>query len=668
MEQPPYRPFVVAVSVTGLGVLAVTAATGAAEALERADTLLVLLALAILIAELFPVAISDDEGELSFSTTFAFALLLTDGIAAVIVVHALALAISDGIRRRPLERLVFNVAQYAICWAIAGGVLAALTGDLPDRNGLEYVEARWAPALVVSATTFLLLNMAFSSTPPALARGIAPLAAMRADLGFHAWSTTVLIALVPVILVAADYDLWLFPLLGIPLVAIQLGSRQAVINEHQARHDSITGLPNRESLTRTLGDALRHGDRHGTHVGLLIVGLHHFKEVNDTLGHRRGDLLLREAGHRLAALGRPRDHVARLGGDEFALVLNPVDGPEDCTRVAEAAIAALHQPFDVRGVELNVGAGVGVACHPQHGSTVDALLHHADVAFDKAKISHRDWVLYRHDFDEHSVQRLELVGDLRRAIDDGELQLFFQPQVELVGGELRAVEALVRWRHPERGLLSPEEFIEPAEHTGLIRPLTMWVVGEALAQGDRWRARGIGLPIAVNLSVRSITKELPRDLAAILGDREHANLELEITETVGMEDADAALDVLHELTALGIRLLVDDFGTGFSSLAYLKRLPVSAIKIDRSFVMEMGRDASDRAIVRSTIDLAHHLGMEVVAEGVDSVRALDELRALGCQLAQGFLISPPLPAEEFDQWRAAGGFRRTAGRRGVALP
>jgi diguanylate cyclase (GGDEF)-like protein len=531
VRQSPHRPFVVAVSVVGLGLLAVVAVGRAGHVLERADTLVALLAAAILIAELFPVAIPDDEGEVSFSTTFAYALLLTDGVVAVMIVHAIALALADGVRRRPLERVVFNVAQYAICWAAAGAVLTALTGDLPDRNGLQYLDADAVPALVASAVVFLLLNTALATTPPALAHGVSPVALIRSDLGFHAWSTAVLIALVPVVLVAADYDLSLFPLLGIPLVAIQLGSRQAVINEHQARHDGLTGLPNREYLTRWLRAALRRGDRRREQVGVLIVGLSRFKEVNETLGHRRGDLLLQEAAHRLAALARPGDMVARLGGDEFAVVLQGVGGVEGCAAVAERAIGTLAEPMTIRGVALDVGANVGISCHPSHGRSVDALLRHADVALEKAKSSHRPWVAYEHDFDEHSLERLTLVASLGGAIDRGELVLHFQPQVGLGAGELRGVEALVRWRHPERGLLAPEQFVGPAEHTGLIRPLTLWVVEAALEEADRWRAAGHDVPVAVNLSARSITPELPRDLAGLLGARGDggAALELEIT-------------------------------------------------------------------------------------------------------------------------------------------
>jgi diguanylate cyclase (GGDEF)-like protein len=644
-----HRPFVAAVSLLGLAILAAFAIADAADVLEQADGLLVLLALAILVAELFPVEIPDGDGEVSFSTTFAFALLLTDGVAAVVIVHGLALAIAEAVRRRPFERLVFNVAQYAICWALAGGLLVALTGDLPDEDGLQYLELEYLPALVASAAVFLVLNTALADTPPALSRGVSPWLMIRGDLLLNGWWTVVLVALVPGILVAADYSLWLLPLIGLPLVAIQLGSRQAVLNEHEARHDRLTGLSNREDVARVLERALHRAERQGEQVGVLMIGLTRFKEINETLGHRRGDLVLAEVARRLAAVAGPGDVAARLGGDEFALIVGRAAGVKGCVAVAERALAALAEPVTIRGVELDVAATAGIACHPDHGRTFDALLRHADVALGRARAAGPAAVVYSEAFDEHGVERLTLVAELGQAIDADELELVYQPQVELETGRLRAVEALVRWPHPERGELSPEAFIEPAEHTGVIRRLTMWVVRSALDQADRWRASGLDVRVAVNLSVRSITPDLPGELAAVLRGR-RAQLELEITETVGMEDAEGSLAVLEELRALGIRLSVDDFGTGFSSLAYLKQLPVSAIKIDRSFVMEMDSEASDRAIVRSTIDLARHLGMEVVAEGVESGAALAELRALGCHLAQGFAISPPLGAEALEAW------------------
>jgi diguanylate cyclase (GGDEF)-like protein len=650
----PHRPFVAAVAVVGLALLTAFAIGGAAEVLDDIDGLMLLLGLAILVAELFPVEIPDGDGEVSFSTTFAFALLLTDGVAAVVIVHGLALAIAEAVRRRPFERLVFNVAQYAICWSVAGGLLVALTGALPDENGLQYLELQYLPALFASAAAFIVLNTAFADTPAALSRGVSPWLMIRGDLLQNAWWTVVLVALVPGILVAADYSLWLLPLIGLPLVAIQLGSRQAVLNEHEARHDRVTGLSNREDVARVLERALHRADRQGWQVGVLMIGLERFKEINETLGHRRGDLVLAEVAKRLSDVTGPSDVAARLGGDEFALILGRVSGVGECVSIAERALASLAAPVMIRGVELDVGATAGVACHPGHGETFDALLRHADVARSRANAAHRPAVVYSADFDEHGVERLTLISELGTAIDADELELVFQPQIELETGRLRAVEALVRWPHPERGELSPEAFIEPAEHTGVIRRLTLWVIQSALAQSERWRAAGLDLRVAVNLSVRSITPDLPRDLAIILDGHDPDRLELEITETVGMVDAEGSLAVLEQLTALGVRLSVDDFGTGFSSLAYLKQLPVSAIKIDRSFVMEMDSEASDRAIVRSTVDLARHLGMEVVAEGVESEAAMAELRALGCHLAQGFAISPPLGAQALADWAAQG--------------
>ena len=654
MAPSSHRPFVAVVSLTGLALLVAIAIGGGQELIDDLDGLLLLLAAAILVAELFPVEIPDGDGEVSFSTTFAFALLLTDGVAAVVIVHALALAIAEAVRRRPLERLAFNVAQYAICWAAAGGLLLAITGDLPDENGLQYLELEYLPALVASAAVFLVLNTALASTPPALSRGMSPWLMIRGDLLLNAWWTVVLVALVPGILVAADYSLWLLPLIGLPLVAIQLGSRQAVINEHEARHDRVTGLSNREDVARVLQRSLHRAERQRWQVGVLMIGLDRFKEINETLGHRRGDLVLVEVARRLQEFAGPRDVAARLGGDEFALILGRVSGVEECVAVADRALASLAVPVMIRGVELDVAAAAGIACHPEHGEVFDALLRHADVALSRAKSARLPRVVYSESFDEHGIERLTLVSELGRAIDADELELVFQPQVELATGRLRAVEALVRWPHPERGELSPEAFIEPAEHTGVIRRLTLWVIQSALAQADRWRASGLDLRVAVNLSVRSITPDLPRDLAILLEGHDAGQLELEITETVGMVDAEGSLAVLEEITSLGIRLAIDDFGTGFSSLAYLKQLPVSAIKIDRSFVMEMDSEASDRAIVRSTVDLARHLGMEVVAEGVESDAAMAELRALGCHLAQGFAISPPLGAEALATWAAQG--------------
>ena len=435
------------------------------------------------------------------------------------------------------------------------------------------------PALVGTAVVFLACNTALASTPPALSRGVSPWLMIRSDLLLNAWWTVVLVALVPGILVAADYSLWLLPLIGLPLVAIQLGSRQAVINEHEARHDRVTGLSNREDVARVLERALHRAARQGGQVGVLMIGLERFKEINETLGHRRGDLVLAEVARRLSAVAGERDVAARLGGDEFALILGRVDGVEDCVAAAERVLAALSVPVMIRGVELDVARGGRASpATPSTATTFDALLRHADVALSRAKASHRPARRLR-----RGVRRARGgAAHARRRARPRDRRRRARARLPAAGraghGTAAArVEALVRWPHPERGVLSPEAFIEPAEHTGVIRPLTLWVIQSALAQADRWRAAGLDLRVAVNLSVRSITPELPRELAIILEGRQ-GQLELEITETVGMVDAEGSLAVLEQLTALGIRLV----GRRLRHGLLLAGLPQAAARSARS--------------------------------------------------------------------------------------
>jgi diguanylate cyclase (GGDEF)-like protein len=650
----PLRVFVASVCAAGLLVVAVCV-RNAGSLLADADVLVVLFGFAILLAELYPLDLPGHQGQATYSTAFAFALLLADGIAAVILVHVVTVMMADVVRRRPVAKIFFNAAQYALSWAAAGTVLHAFGAPAVDRAGLEYLQPSHLPALAAAALVFLLVNTVLASTAPALANGASPLAYIRADFGFQLTMTTVLMALVPIVLVLGAFDLTLIPLLWLPLAAIQVGGRQAVINAHQARHDALTGLPNRTQLHERLSSALAAaGPGGGGHVGVLLMDLDGFKEINDTLGHHHGDVLLQQVADRLRASMRPGDLVARLGGDEFALLLPDITGTDDAVAVAQRTLATLEGPAYVQGVELDVRGSVGVACFPEHGSDVDELLSGADMAMYSAKQARSGWALYDEALNQHTPERLALVSDLRRGLERDELMLEYQPKLDLATGEVCGVEALVRWRHPERGVMPPAEFVGLAEQTGLIRPLTMWVVREALRQTQRWRAEGLELRVAINLSVRSLTRELPDAIAALLlehGATGH-ELEFEITESMMMANPAEGLEILQELSDLGLRLAVDDFGTGYSSLAYLKRLPVSELKIDNSFVREMDVDASDRGIVRSTIDLARHLGLSVVAEGVESAATLAELRDLGCNSAQGFFISPPLPPKELAAWVA----------------
>jgi diguanylate cyclase (GGDEF)-like protein len=652
------RIFVAAVSAAGAGLVAGIALSDADGLTSGLDALVLLFGLAILVAELFPLDVPGHEGQATFSTTFAFALLLARGVEDVIVIHVVTVVAADLIRRRQPAKLLFNAAQYALSWGAAGAVLMLAWPGATAGGGLQYLQLAAVPAVAATAATFLLVNVMLASTPPALAGGLSPLASMLGDLLFQVSSAVVLLALVPAVLVVADFSLALIPLLWIPLVAIELGGRQAVINQHQATHDTLTGLPNRAHLHARLASALQQAAAGEGQVGVLMMDLDGFKEINDTLGHHHGDLLLQQVARRLTEQTRPGDLVARLGGDEFAILLPTATGVEDCVAVARRVLAGLEGPMSVKGADLDVRASAGIAVAPMHSADVDGLLSCADMAMYHAKGTRSGWAVYDEELNQHTPERLALVADLRRGIERDELLLHYQPKIALADGRLQGVEALVRWSHPEHGLMPPAEFVELSEHTGLVRPLTRWVIREALHQSHRWRAAGLAIPVAVNLSVRVLSRDLAAEIEALLRecDAPGSWLELEITETTMMADPREGFDALHALRALGIRLSVDDFGTGFSSLGYLKRLPVSEIKIDRSFVTDMDRNESDRAIVRSTIDLARHLDLEVVAEGVETPEVLDELCRLGCAFAQGFLISRPLEADAVAAWaRGASG-------------
>ena len=424
-------------------------------------------------------------------------------------------------------------------------------------------------------------------------------------------------------------------------------------NRHQAMHDALTGLPNRTLFRDKAHDAMAAARRSGTQVAILLIDLDRFKEVNDTLGHHIGDLLLAEIGARLRDLVPPSGIVARLGGDEFAVLLAKRPDRAVAVELVHRMTDALYQPFPVDGLNLEVEASVGIVMFPDDGDDIDLLLQRADVAMYLAKEAKTQFEFYHPDRDRYSADRLVLLGELRRAIAGSELVLHYQPLIDLGTGSVQSVEALVRWNHPERGLIGPDHFVPLAEQSGLIWPLTQWVLAEALAQLALWRGRVEVPRVSVNLSARSLTHpELLREIGTTL--ERYAippqMLELEITESTVMADPDRAQDVLHRLRRLGIELAVDDFGTGHSSLTYLQRLPVDWLKIDKSFVMNMATDVNDATIVRTSVELGHSLGLRIVAEGVETTQALDQLTDLGCDVGQGFHISRPIGADRLEAW------------------
>ena len=446
-------------------------------------------------------------------------------------------------------------------------------------------------------------------------------------------------------------------LTGISAIMRDITDRLAMEHEmkHRALHDTLTGLPNRALLANRCGQLLRADKRAGTRTGLLVIDLDRFKEVNNTFGYQVGDELLRQVGPRLAGVLRDVDTVASLGGDEFAVLLPDMHGADDVTTVAIALAAALEMPFHVGGVDLDVEARIGVVISGEHGQDAATLLQHADFAMNYAKVQTLGVFAYDPAFDSHPPSKLALLGDLRRALERGELVLYYQPKVSVSTGDVVGVEALVRWQHPERSLVFPDDFIPMAEHTALIGPLTRHVLDIALAQVRTWIDAGRPLPIAVNLSVRNLLDEhLADQVAELLAAHgvPGALLELEVTESAIMIDPVRARQVLEQLSALGVRISIDDFGVGYTSLSQLTTLPVSELKIDRSFVMTMGNDPGNATIVQSVIDLGHNLGVTVVAEGVETEQVLTALAGVECDVAQGYHLCRPLPAADFDRWFA----------------
>jgi diguanylate cyclase (GGDEF)-like protein len=421
--------------------------------------------------------------------------------------------------------------------------------------------------------------------------------------------------------------------------------RQMEEIEYRALYDELTALPNRTLFRDRIAESLGADS-----VAVLLLDLDRFKEINDALGHETGDLLLREVGARLGP-ELSAATFARLGGDEFGILL-PGASVDDALAEAARVHEALEQPFPLRGLELEIATSIGIAHFPEHGDDVDMLLQRADVAMYLAKDAHAGTALYDREQDANDAARLALAAELRRAIEDEQLVLHFQPKADLRSGIVVGVEALVRWEHPNRGVVPPNDFIPVAERTGLIKPLSRHVLAAAIRQCGAWNDAGGNLHVAVNLTIPDLLDlELPDYIVGLLEDAgvRPDQLELEITESTILADPFRVRQVLSRFNEMGVTLAIDDFGTGYSSLAYLRRLPVQTIKIDRSFVMGMCDDESDATIVRSTVDLARNLGLNVVAEGVESREIWDALRALGCSLAQGYFISRPVPADELER-------------------
>ena len=423
--------------------------------------------------------------------------------------------------------------------------------------------------------------------------------------------------------------------------------------ERMAYFDPLTGLPNRARLDDLLAETIAAARLQNRPLALLVLDVDRFRQINEVIGYARGDTLLRGIGLRLQGLLSQAEILAHLGRDEFAILL-PRSDANRATETAQRILNALEAPFDLTDIRVEVRASIGISLFPGHGTDPELLLLRADSAVTQAKRTHTGYALFRGDTEPENRRRLSLVGDLRRAIEGNELLLYYQPKIDMRSGLLCGAEALVRWQHPDLGLVSPDKFIPLAEHTGLIQPLTHWVVNTALGQCYAWHEMGLHTPLAVNLSMPNLRDpRLPGRIAGILTTwgAKPDWLQIEVTETSLMEDPAGTMEVLRRLSGMGMKIFVDDFGTGYSSLSYLQKLPIDAIKIDKSFVLGVPDDEDSLVIVRSTIDLAHDLDLRVVAEGVESGEIWEQLAALGCDEAQGTYVSEPIPAGQFLDWQ-----------------
>ena len=589
------------------------------------------------------------------SICFTFAILLAWGFVPALAVQLVAVGVAGARLRRPARRVLHLTVQHA--GALAAAALVA--GLFGLRIGIA---PHWHDALptVAAASAWIVTR-----------HGLAELIARRRPVTRRPWpaqrrdvelfATAALLLLSPVVLTAARAGPTLAPLILLALHAVHRMVRSAGEFERASRVDALTGLPNRRALQasvaeRVAGNGPRRPERR---LALLLLDLDRFRNVNDAFGHPLGDRLLVEVGRRLADVVPQHDLVVRLGGDEFAVLASRVDGQAAARRIAAHLAGALDRPFTLDGVVVDLTASIGIALQAERGDGA-SLLREAEAAMYDAKQRGDQIAVYGPDAAHHSPEGLTLLADLRRVLqgadpaEDG-IVLYYQPQIAVATGEVVGVEALLRWRHPERGPVGPEELIRVAEPTPVMQMLTDRVLLEVIAQLGAWRAAGRQIRAAVNVSVRDlhsgdiadrITELLIR--YAVPADL----LQLEITESALMADPHRVLNTITRLDRMGVAISLDDFGTGFSSLQHLRRLPLAEVKIDRSFVLGMGNDKGDAAIVRSVIDLAEGLGLRVVAEGVEDEQTWRLLAAAGCHAAQGWFHARPMPAADFDEWLA----------------
>jgi diguanylate cyclase (GGDEF)-like protein len=640
--------YMTVVSISGIGALACDLVRSPSWlSLLGVPTFWVFLALCVF-GELLPISVrrGQETETITSSTAFVFAAFLAWSVWPAIVLLTISCLVDDLHARRAWWKSAFNVGQNVLSFLAADAVLQGsvllLGGGAGDR-----VTLRLLPAVAASALAFMVVNGALVLVAIALAQRSVVFGDLRDGLASQLMTTGVLLVLAPVVATVINDHGSLLPLLALPVLAVCKGGRASARIAHEALHDPLTNLPNRVALLEVLEHRLANEDP----CSVVLINLDHFRSVNDTLGFAAGDLALVEVAQRLRDIAGDAT-VARLAADEFAMLASASE--RDAVTVAGAVAQAFAEPLTVDGFVIAIEASSGLAM-PEPGIAADVLMRRGEVAMHQAKTLRTGLEIYRPEHDPNSRTRLSLLSDLRHAIAQDELVLHYQPKIDTHTGRVVGAEALIRWPRPEGGFTPPDEFIPFAEQSGLIGPLTDWVLRTAIREAACWPTDGYELHVAINVSVRNLyDRQFPDRVRAALDEAGFpaSRLECEITEGTLMSDPIRALGVLRSLNEIGVSLSLDDFGTGQSYLAQLQRLPVDAVKIDRSFVTHMLDTRANLAVVRTIIDLGSNLDLIVVAEGVETADVLATLARLGCHVAQGYHISRPLPAAAFREFVA----------------
>jgi diguanylate cyclase (GGDEF)-like protein len=589
----------------------------------------------------------EEGGRATASWTFMVAILLVAPPVATVVIAAGTVVIGDVVARKPAVKVLFNTAQVSLCLSLGAAILVAAGQDNALSAGTA-PSLTWFPALLAAGAAVFAVNTTLMCSAMALHQGRRVSETLRSVGAVNLPTDGVLLALSPIFVVVAERSTLLVPLLLVITWTVYRTAETALVRRHEATHDSLTQLPNRRLFDEHLARAVLSARRSGARVGVVLIDLDGFKNINDRLGHEVGDGVLRSVAARMDNVRRAPDLLARIGGDEFALVLTDLDSVATATDVAERVRATFGLPCMVEGFPVAVEASLGVAVLPDHAKDAETLLRRADEKMYSAKKGQWSVIVCDPGPGTRPIDRISLLADIPGALLTNQFFLEYQPQISLLSGQTVGVEALVRWRHPVAGVLTPVEFISLAEQTELIGAITEWVLREALTQCESWRRAGQDLRVAVNISARNMRDvRFPEVVARLVRETgvDPGAVELEVTEnTIGLHRA-TAQSVLARLRSSGLSISIDDFGTGYSSMAQLRDLPVDRIKIDRSFVTNMARQDRDALIVRAIVQLGQALGMETIAEGVEDTGVADLLLGLGCNTGQGWLYGAAMAPE-----------------------